>query len=468
MRFTTLAPTPRASMLRRPPMTPPQAAAAAVAAAPAATPDPAAMIDAAEEVVREACVSRQFEAVVEAARLALPSCTPGSPRETLFKRLAKAQPAPAAMPGEHRLWLLQRLDGSLVGLVRLRDNGEVYGANHTNESHWAVRGDHVLLCAPGGQPTTAFSLSGTAEGQRVMVGLFMDSRTVHVLSEVDCHYSKLRMLDPELVGPFGSMLPAGTMPGSLPAQPAVLLAAPRTGSHLLLNLLNSSGRVFFDAELMNLVTISVFGQNLKPEEAGALYALRSNDPVAFLKAMMTRSHHVDGRRLEDVAVRGFKLFPHQSHAAFDWVLAEPSMRIVHLYRENLLAEYSSLLVAYAEGHWVGGPASLRSKRIRFEAARFQRFLDTKQRYLDDVREKLAARGSDVIEIEYSAFSRQTVNQVLAFLTRGPSDADLDALGLQRQLADRVIDRFDNPDDVMRCLAQLGQERWADVERPPVA
>ena len=135
----------------------------------------------------------------------------------------------------------------------------------------------------------------------------------------------------------------------------MLLAAPRTGSHLLLNLLNSSGRVFFDAELMNLVTISVFGENLKPEEAGALYALRANDPVSFLKVMLSRSHHTDARRLDDVAVRGFKLFPHQSHDAFDWVLGEPSMRVVHLYRENLLAEYSSLLVAYAEGHWVGGP-----------------------------------------------------------------------------------------------------------------
>jgi LPS sulfotransferase NodH len=465
MQFTTLAPTSRPGALRRPPLT--DAPAVAAARPAPARPDPAALFDATTEVVREACVTRRFDHVVEAARTALPHCEAGSPRQTLMKLLAGATPAAPAAPGESRLWLLQRLDGSMVGLVRLRDDGEVAGARHTNESRWSLRGHHVVMCSPEGQPTTAFTLAGESEGRRVLLGLFMDSQTVHVLSEVDCLYSKLRQLDPELVGPFGGMLQAGQLQPALPAQPAVLLAAPRTGSHLLLNLLNSSGRVFFDAELMNLVTISIFGQNLKPEEAGALYSLRANDPVNFLKVMLSRSHHIDGRRLDDMAVRGFKLFPHQSHDAFDWVLAEPSLRIVHLYRENLLAEYSSLLVAYAEGHWVGGPASLKSRRIAFQPERFKRFVDTKRQYLDDVRGKLANRGGDVIEIEYSAFSRQTVNQVLAFLLKTPSDADLDALGLGRQLNERVIDRFDNPDDVKRCLAEIGQERWAGIEQPEV-
>ena len=464
MQFTTLAPTSRPGALRRPPMA--AAPAAALPAAPAKA-DPAALFDAVCEVVREACVTRRFDHVVEAARTALPHCDVGSPRQSLMRVLASATPAAPGAPGEGRLWLLQRLDGAKVGIVRLRDDGEVAGAEHPNEAHWSLRGHHVVFNSPEGQPTTAFTLAGEFEGKRVLLGLFMDSKTVHVLSEVDCLYTKLRHLDPELVGPFGGMLQAGQLQPALPPQPAVLLAAPRTGSHLLLNLLNSSGRVFFDAELMNLVTISVFGENLKPEEAGALYALRANDPVSFLKVMLSRSHHTDARRLDDVAVRGFKLFPHQSHDAFDWVLGEPSMRVVHLYRENLLAEYSSLLVAYAEGHWVGGPASLKSRRIPFQAERFQRFVDTKRQYLDDVRGKLANRGGDVIEIEYSAFSRQTVNQVLAFLLKSPSDADLNALGLNRQLNEHVIDRFDNPDDVKRCLEAMGLERWAGVEQPEV-
>jgi LPS sulfotransferase NodH len=465
MQFATLAPTPRpgAMRMRSAAATEPEMAAAG----PPATPGQ--RLEAANERIRDACVARRFADAAQAARAALPHCEAGSVRESLMRLLAQARPGAVDAPGEDRLWMLQRLDGTMVALVRLRDNGEVANGAHANESRWTLRDGHLLLCAPNGQPTTAFTLGGRHQGRRVFAGLFMDSLTVHVLTEVDCAYSQLRSLDPELTGAFASLFaPDQLATPPLPAQPAVLLAAPRTGSHLLLNLLNSSGRVFFDAELLNPVQISMFGHNVRPEEAGALYSLRANDPVHFLKVMLARSHHSDGRLLDGVPVRGFKLFPQQSERALAWVLAEPAMRIVHLHRANLLAEFSSLLVAYAGGHWVGGPSTLKARRIAFDDQRFLRFVEMKRRALGRLRERLAVRGGDVAEIEYSAFSHTSLNQLLSFLLRGqPSDVAMSALGLQQQLNECVIDRFDNPADVHRCLAAIGHEDWAGIERPAV-
>jgi LPS sulfotransferase NodH len=421
-----------------------------------------------DDLIRRACRHGRPADAVAAAKAALPAAETGSPRRSLLRELAAMQPMAATPPGETSLWLLRRLDGSMVGLFRLRDDGSVGVNPHPNESHWSLRNGRLDLNAPDGRATTRFMLSGQVDGRRVHVGLFMDDVHVHVLSEVTCQYAQLRLLDPELVGPFAGTFPPDRLAApAMPAQPAVLLAAPRTGSHLLLNLLNSSGRVFFDAELLNSAHISIYGSDIKHEDAGALYTLRANDPLHFIKVMTTRSHHSDGRLLDDVAVRGFKLFPQQSHRALDWVMNEPRMRIVHLVRANLLAEFSSLLVAYAQGHWVGGPASLKHHRIHFQPARFERFVAMKAQYLASLRERLARREGDAIEIEYSAFSRESVNQVLSFLLQSPTDDSLNAQGLQKQLAERVIDRFDNPDDVRRCLAHMGKESWADVERPAV-
>jgi LPS sulfotransferase NodH len=461
-----LAPTPEREAAPAEPAAPPAAAAPASDRAAATDPaTPSAVADAA----RAACLTRDLEPLAAAAGRAVPLHAPNTPAATLLALLAGARPAALPAPAEETTWLLQRIDGSLVAIVRLRANGEVAHATHANESRWTHRDGKLVLADAGGKPTTTFALAAKSGGKAVHVGLFTDGQTVHVLSEVDCAYSRLRLLDPELVGACAGVVdPAQLAPVELPPVPAVILAAPRTGSHLLLNLLNSSGRVFFDAELFNEERISVFGHDIRHETAGMLHFVREHDPAYFARTMLTRSHHVDGRRLDGYAVRGFKLFAKHSKTALDWAFDEPRMRIVHLHRANLLAEYSSLLVAYADGHWVGGPASLKTRRVAFDATRFMRFVDMKRHYLAHVRERLARRAGPSIEIEYADFSRRRVNEVLAFLLDAPQDLHFDALGLKRQLAGRVIDRFENPGDVLRALRAMNCEDWAEAEGQDVA
>lgn len=444
-----LAPAPRVRSLRLQP-----------------SPSAADTLEQTADFVRRACRDGHFDLAVAAAAAVLPGAERNSAIATLLRDISLAQPAVPTPPGENRLWMLRRMDGTLVAILQLREDGTVNGRVHPNESGWNFSHGRLSFVDPDGLVTTRFALHGVTGGRQIHIGVFKDDGVIHVLTEIDCAFARLRLIEPELVGAVGGHFRAEQLAlPPLPPRPAVILAAARTGSHLLVNLLNSCQRVFFDAELMNPAQISIFGDDIPVEGSGMLYQLRHNDPAAFARVMMTRSHHSDGRMLDGFEVRGFKLFPQQSHRTLDWVIDEPSFRIVHLHRANLLAEYSSLLVAFAEQHWVGGPESLKRYRIAFQPKRFLQFVQMKKIYLDGIRERLARRAGPSIEIEYSAITHESVNAVLAMLLDEPNfQARLSALGLRQQLNEHVIERFSNPDDVRRCLADLGQEGWAGIER----
>jgi LPS sulfotransferase NodH len=392
---------------------------------------------------------------------------------SLWRELAGAKPAPVEAIDPGAVWMLRRGDGSFVGTYRLGEGGRVGLYPHPNESCWRLDQGVLRLQTPQGETTTEFRLALSSQGRRCFVGLFRDGSTLHVLSQIECAFSRLVVADPELAGchDFTTAPPVSSGSGwDAGIQPAVLLAAARTGSHLLLNLLNSTGRVFFDAEIMNVGKISVFGHDLPIERSAHLNRLRADDPAAFARVMLGRSYHLDGRRLDEVRVRGFKLFAEQHPALARWAMADPSVRIVHLFRANLLAEYASLLTAMEHGHWVGGAQrpQPQPQRIDFDAPRFLRFIAAKTAHWSRLREQCARREGGFVEIEYAGIDRAGIARVLQHLGVEDNGAEMSSLGLPRQGADRVIDRFADPDTVMRCLEAIGHEAWAGVERATVA
>lgn len=437
---------------------------------PAPPADPAAALAMAAGTLAMACERRRGDMV---GRIALASgCRDAVDRRqaSLWDELAFFVPDEFTAAREDRMWTVRSLSGLMIDLVRLDHSGAVQSQDAPRSSvlHWTLdNGDLVVNeLVPGAR--TRILLTGRSRGHRMMIGFCTATREVLVLSEVDCLYSSLRLLDPLLASPMaGIVRPSDMVDPALPEIPVVVLAAARTGSHLLLNLLNSTDRVFIDAEILNAQKISVFGADLPSDRADGLDMLRGCDHVRFAKAMMTRSHHVDGRRLDGIRVRGFKLFPQQSRAVLDWAFDTPEVRLVHLYRANLLAEFSSYLAAQRDKCWVGGAQPEDRRPVAFDRARFERFVDMKARYLDEVRRRLGERAGPSIEVEYSRIDRPCVNEVLSFLTGATSDAPFDALGLKRQLAGRVIDRFANPEDVAASLEALGHPEWAGVESAEV-
>ena len=478
-------------------------------------------------LLRAACQRGQLEDAAAAARIALPLAQPRSPHQALLQALAQAQPRMMQAPDENRLYLLRGPDGTLQGLLRLRDNGRISyrpqqpgaGASTSHlaidTSRWAlVHGQLVLsngnsqtsarfaLCgAQGSEATGTNTTTGTSatdtgssdntdqRGLRIYLGQAAAAQLPPqemsptfpppggkqsgqatfacegggpplVLQEVLCTYTRLSLLDDELVDPFFGLYDIDAMvPATLPDRAALVLAAPHSGAARLVAALNRCSSVLIDGELLHPHGVAPSAAAPLPPVADALLQARSKDPAWFARMMLRRSHDALGTNLAAVPVRGFTLAPQHSRTALDWAINEPGLRIVHLARSNLLAEFADILAAQTGA----------SSSLSFEPERFLRFVDMQQRYLAALRERLVQRQADTVEIDASNLHPALLDELLGFLTdlpaaqRQSTTGAPPAAGLVATSTAPVLDRFDNPAAVLACLVSLGRPDWADAE-----
>ncbi|MDH4393159.1 MAG: hypothetical protein QE285_17275 [Aquabacterium sp.] len=406
------------------------------------------------ELLRLACRRGQLEDASAAARITLPLAQPHSPHAAMLQALASAQPALMMPPEERRLYMLRSADGQSQGVIRLRDNGRTGLNPPAGAERWQLRDGNLELCDASGQASTRFMLCGNRNGLRLYLGVCADSGQPCLLEEQRCTYTRLSLLDPELVDPFCSLYSADAMvPAALPAGAALLLGAPHTRADQLARTLNRSTGVLIDGDLLHPQGMQLADRLLSRPAARTLQALRAKDPAWFVRMMLSRSHDASGRSLGSLPVRGFTMAPAHNPAALDWALAEPNLRIVHVMRSNLLAEFADLL---AEQHAPGDQA------LRFEPERFGRFIEMKQRQLDALRARLRQRNADTVEVDGSRLNQATVAELLQFLTDGanPHGMACEAVACGPR---QVIDRFDNPDAVLPCLRAINRAGWAEAE-----
>jgi hypothetical protein len=408
------------------------------------------------DLMRLACRRGQLEDASAAARIALPLATPHSPHEALLRALGEAHPTLMVAPEERRLYLLRQADGRSLGVIRLRDNGRVGLKAPAGAERWALRDGNLELCDGRGNPTSRFVLCGDRAGLRLYLGESTTDGAPQLLQEVRCTYARLSLLDPELVDPFCGLYDVEAMvPADLPAGAAVLLGAPHSGTDRLADVLNRNGSLFFDGELLHPQAIGLAEGLLSPSASATLHAMRAKDATWFSRMMLGRSFDASGRDLSAVPVRGFTLSPSHSQAALDWAIGEPTLRIVHVVRSNLLAEFADILAS--QGGSLDGTA-----KLHFEPERFGRFIEMKQRHLDRVRQRLVQRNGDTVEVDGSRLNANTVAELTGFLTDNADVAGIVGEAASALLV-RVIDRFDNPEAVLPCLRALGRMGWAEVE-----
>lgn len=401
----------------------------------------------------------QLEDASAAARVALPFTLPGSPLAAMLGNLSGARPTLMLNPDEHRLYLLRAADGSALGLLRLRDSGRVSCADGVPATHWALTEGSLELATDHKLPHARFNLcgeqGGADTGKRIYLGESLANGEPRVLQELDCTYTRLRLLDPEMASPFCGLFGADAMvAATLPARSFMLLTSPNNGADALSAALQQAGLVHLDAELMQPQSIGLADGPLDANQATALHHLRAKDPAWFARMMLSRTHDRSGRNLAAVPVRGFTLSALHSQPLLDWALADTALRVVHVVRSNLLAEYADLLADHA-----GVDAET---PLYFEAERFTRFVGMKQQYLQSLRSQLMQRNADTVEVDASRLNPATMAELRSFLLDQPPQPAADADGVVLSVVP-VIERFDNPVAVAACLSALGQSDWAGLE-----
>jgi len=228
----------------------------------------------------------------------------------------------------------------------------------------------------------------------------------------------------------------------------VIFTMPRSGSTWLVNLLRSHPQIQCHGELFQRDQIVTNDRLLRRPP---FFRFRRAAPGLFLRFAYSR-------RLGARAV-GLKMLNDQAPAQQAYLVQRRDVRKVLLRRGNILAAYSSLRVALETDQWIvpkGGNAT--KKTIRFDSKDYERYARKRSTYYDRRRAELESAGGPFIEVLYETLSQPgTHRAILDFLGVDP-DIDLKS-GVRRQNTPRIIDRFSNPDDVRRHMAEIGCTGW---------
>ena len=150
------------------------------------------------------------------------------------------------------------------------------------------------------------------------------------------------------------------------AKTFVIVAAERTGTNLLIGLLNDFAGCFAGGELFNGNNIArdiIPWRDLSTFDRSSLLALRRSDPVAFWNTLCETSA---SRGFQAI---GFKLlYSHglAQRAVLDHLAADQRIHVIHLKRRNLLRRLVSERQAQATGQWAAGASSDVKPRPRVE------------------------------------------------------------------------------------------------------
>jgi len=236
----------------------------------------------------------------------------------------------------------------------------------------------------------------------------------------------------------------------------VIIAAPRTGSTHLVNLLGRQpdiqchGEVFGKKRVLYRGRTSDRNKGLDDE----LFAHRATDWKSFLNriyAMDRGRDHV-----------GFKIFEQHGRHIVTHLVAEKPIKKIFLYRPNLLAAYASLLSAKTTGVWGSKQRSTAKpdQKPLFVAEDFERFHDRRVAFYQRHIKQAATSGQKTFAIDYDELNEPVrLMNLLAFI--GASSR----LTKRREEATRppsknILGRFENREEAERYLEEKSLMHWA--------
>ncbi len=232
----------------------------------------------------------------------------------------------------------------------------------------------------------------------------------------------------------------------------VIVASPRTGSSLLVQLLHAHADIFCNGEIFNQkIAVKWPREEKTPEVMRDLEELRRRDPVAFMDYVASRSY---GRPHS-----GFKIFETHNDVALEHVLSSAGIRKIVLLRKNLLAAYSSTLIAKETGNFHSlGPRMLQEK-VRFVGSDFRDFCAAHTGFYQRVLSTLGEKQQPFCVIDYEQLNdRWLLAGVVSFIGAKPMSGR-PSTQLVRQNSSAILDRFSNPERVEMFLEKHDLRSW---------
>jgi LPS sulfotransferase NodH len=244
----------------------------------------------------------------------------------------------------------------------------------------------------------------------------------------------------------------------------LIVAMARTGSSHLVNMLSGHPEIFCHGNVFGKQMLPLFypkDQQPPKEELRAqkaqLRKLRAGNPRAFLDKVLATGHgrpHV-----------GFKVFRGQNDSLVKELLGDSSIRKIILFRSNVLANYSSRLVARKTGKWDAkkGQIAPPPPKVAFVENEFIEFHDSYISYYDEIMKATLLNSEPFFVIQYEELNNQVFTaNLIRFIgadANKPIKSEVQRREQVKQNSSDIVARFSNRAEVEAFLRKQGLEHW---------
>jgi len=242
----------------------------------------------------------------------------------------------------------------------------------------------------------------------------------------------------------------------------VIVGMARTGSTLLINLLNSHSQALVFGELFR--SPDSIGWDIPPFETyqnARLLALYQSDPLAFLRTSIFR------RWPRAIAAVGFKLFYYHARefpysATWDYLEKNTDILVLHIKRKNVLEQFLSLRLAHLTDVWSSTQAFGKAPEpVRLEAEACQEHF-TQVRKLEAECDAFFAKH-EVKPVSYEDLTGDRaaeMQSVLRFLGLRPEPMSTKIVRQRTEPLSRAIANYDE------LKGAFANTEWADFFGDP--
>ena len=160
---------------------------------------------------------------------------------------------------------------------------------------------------------------------------------------------------------------------------------------------------------------------------------------------------------------GFKVFPRHAKGVWKKFLSRPNFQHVFLYRENKLAQFSSLLLARTTQIWISTNETVKkqSPKINFSVKEFKDFCKREDEYLDKFIQIISDKKIPHVCLSYESLHDKNIkNYLLNFIGIEKKQRDIELTSsLNIMNTPNICKRFVNSKDAWDYLKKIKKEGW---------
>lgn len=233
----------------------------------------------------------------------------------------------------------------------------------------------------------------------------------------------------------------------------VILGLPRSGSTYLMSLLDNHRDVMCEGEQFN--PYAVIGRSTDDSHKAVLG--RDMDPVGHTERFFKRAAQ------SGAASGGFKFMIGHNIKVLQELAADPDLSIIYLWRENRLAQVSSLIKAGQTKKWAQKQHDDHvMKKIAATPREISHRWHEYATFDHLVTMWLAALPNPKVTYEYREMFQPRFEEGLCDFLAVPHLPDMKS-GLVKQGSNSILDRFEDPKPIRYYFNQLGLARWLEDE-----